>query len=121
MLNTNKSFNCIDEWLISNTNLPHESSLRIMQLNIRSMNNVTKFDSIKEVLHRFDRRVDIIVLGETWIQQDRVCLFNIAGYKSMFSCRNESNGAWQFFTEMNSMWMNAATQLRTVCTISNWC
>lgn len=96
-------------------------SLRIMQLNIRSMNNVTKFDSIKEVLHRFDRRVDIIVLGETWIQQDRVCLFNIAGYKSMFSCRNESNGAWQFFTEMNSMWMNAATQLRTVCTISNWC
>lgn len=97
MLSSNKSFDCIDEWLTSNNNSPCETSLRIMQLNIRSMNIISKFDSIKEILHRFGRRVDIIVLGETWIQHDRVRLFNIAGYKSMFSCRNEPNGGLAVF------------------------
>lgn len=98
MFNTNKSYDCIDEWIVSNKNSPcFTSSFKILQLNIRSMNNLSKFDSLKEILQRCDQRVDVVVLGETWVQNDRACLFSIDGYKSIFSCRSEPNGGLAVF------------------------
>lgn len=67
-------------------------SLKILQINIRGMNNLSKFDGLKEFLDRYAGAIDVLVVGETWLQSDRTNLFKINGYKSIFSCRPESSG-----------------------------
>lgn len=76
--NTNKSGGCFQ--------------LKVLQFNVRGMNNMDKFDKIKEILDLYSGTVDILVIGETWVKQDRKQLYAINGYRSMFSCRPDSQG-----------------------------
>lgn len=94
---TNKEYQCIDDWISNKYILNPKSSFRILQLNVRGMNELSKFDVIKETLQRYGEKVDVLVLGETWVKADRVCLYAIAGYRSVFSCRNDSHGGLAVF------------------------
>lgn len=87
----NHVYECIDDWLMNKYTAMNES-LNIMQLNIRGMNDLAKFDCFKEVLHRYGKNVDVVVLCETWIKDDRTCLFELDGFKGIFSCRTDSHG-----------------------------
>lgn len=76
----------------SNTNY-----LRIIQWNIRGMNNLSKFDSILEMVDQCQSSADIIVIGETWVKNGNSKLYNIPGFNSVFSCRDSSNGGLAMF------------------------
>lgn len=93
----NKSFICIEDWIKNKYVLSADSSFKILQLNIRGINDLAKFDSFKEILHRYGDRIDVIVLGETWIKAERVNLYEINGYNAIFSCRNDSHGGLAVF------------------------
>ena len=67
-------------------------TLRILQFNIRGMNDPDKFDHVKEILTLYPNPIDVVALGETWIKKDRVQHYQIDGYKSVFSCRPDSRG-----------------------------
>lgn len=66
--------------------------LRVLQLNLRSIRFLNRFDLFKFYLSRFPHVFDILVLSETWIQPDMVGLYNIPGFKSVFSCRKGYGG-----------------------------
>lgn len=94
--NCNSSFACIEDW-IKNKNISPVSSLNIIQLNIRGINQLSKFDCVGELLQRLGKRIDIIVLGETMLKDDRTSLYNLSGYRSFFSCRKEAGGGLAVF------------------------
>ena len=87
----NKLYECIDDWLI-NRYVSVNESFRILQLNIRGINDLAKFDGFKNILRRYALKIDVIVLCETWITEDCVGLYKIDGYEGIFSCRSVSNG-----------------------------
>lgn len=97
MANTNNfSHDSIDEF---NESIPvvESNHLRIFQWNIRGMNDLTKFDTILEMLHQCKVSIDVIVIGETWVKKDNTKLYNIPGFNSVFSCRDNSNGGLAVF------------------------
>lgn len=51
------------------------SSLSFLQWNIRGMNNLDKFDCLKEILAVYGRQIDVLVIGETWVRESRKQLF----------------------------------------------
>ena len=82
---------CIDDFNNHNTN-KSDKYLRLLQWNIRGMNDISKFDAILEILDQCDVPLDILVIGETWLRADNTSLYDIPGYQSVFSCRNSSSG-----------------------------
>ncbi|XP_055616637.1 uncharacterized protein LOC129762427 [Toxorhynchites rutilus septentrionalis] len=90
--NNNFYFDTIDQLNKNITKIATRFPLKILQINIRGMNNPNKFDSIKEFLNRYVGVIAVLVVGETWVQSERTNLFKINGYKSFFSCRPECSG-----------------------------
>lgn len=66
--------------------------LKVLQLNIRGMNQLSKLDRIKEVLSTFSGNIDVLVIGETWVKENRIGIYSISGYSSIFSCRDDAQG-----------------------------
>lgn len=62
---------------------------------------MSKFDNVRELLDRYGERVDIIVLGETWLKDDKAVLYSIKGYKGYFSCRDSSHGGLALFVRQD--------------------
>lgn len=93
----NFSYDCIQDWIENKIKPDSLLSLKTIQLNIRGLNELEKFDSIRELLQRSRDRVDLIVLGETYLKSERTCLYNLQGYDAFFSCRNESKGGLALF------------------------
>lgn len=56
------------------------ANLKVLQINIRSMNDPEKFDAIKEFLELYSGSVDVLVIGETWVKSNRIGLFQLDGY-----------------------------------------
>lgn len=75
----------------------NETSLKIIQINIRGLNDFDKLDSLCIFLRNLNTCVDVIVVGETWIKQDRSQFYNIPGYISIHSCRSKSSGGLALF------------------------
>lgn len=50
-------------------------ALRILQLSIRGMDTLEKFDKLKELLDDYTGYIDLLVIGETWLKSDRTQLF----------------------------------------------
>lgn len=93
MTNKNNYFhNTVDELSRNICRTTCRNPLRILQLNIRGMNNLDKFDDLKLLLTRYPGTIDVLVIGETWVKNERKNLYNIEGYKSIFSCRPDSLG-----------------------------
>lgn len=88
----NYNYVCIEDCIVNKRNLNLNATFKVFQWNVRGMNTLEKFDAVKEFLHRYDDCIDILVLGETWLQQSKTALFQLDGYRSTFSCREVSNG-----------------------------
>lgn len=78
--------------LNQNASQQNDCSLRILQFNIRGMNEPDKLDYIKELLTMYPKNIDVVVIGETWVKEEKVQCFQIDGYRSIFSCRPEFRG-----------------------------
>lgn len=70
----------------------HSNVLRVLQWNVRGVNEVGKFDTILEFLDNLCVPMDVIVLGETWLKDVNCSLYNVRGYNATFSCRESSSG-----------------------------
>lgn len=71
--------------------------LIMMQLNIRGMNRTEKLDSLCIILQNLTVAVDVLVIGETWLKEERSKYCNIQGFKSVHSCRSSSSGGLAIF------------------------
>lgn len=88
----NYYFDTIEELNKHSRNSVGGFQLKVLQFNIRGMNNINKFDQLKEILQLYSGTVDVIVIGETWVRSDRQQLYNIDGFRKLFSCRPDSQG-----------------------------
>ena len=75
--------------------------LRVFQWNICSMNDLEKFDHILQTIEYSKATFDVIVICETWLVKEHCSIYNIAGYNSIFSCRNQSHGGLAVFVKDN--------------------
>lgn len=66
--------------------------LRILQWNVRGVNDLRKFDEILIAVDSFSVPIDVIILGETWLKSGNTGLYGIQGFKSIFSSRENSSG-----------------------------
>lgn len=82
----------------STLNQPSRATiLKILQINIRGINQIEKFDSLCEFLRSLNTDIDVVVIGETWLKKGRTTVYNIPGYQGTFSCRNTSAGGLAVF------------------------
>lgn len=64
-----------------------------MQMNVRGINKIDKFDKIKALLNQLKYKNDLIVLGETKIKKRfPINLLNIPGYDKILCMRQSNNG-----------------------------
>ena len=75
----------------------HLPNLRILQWNIRGMNQLDKFDNILQTLDHCEAAIDVVVIGETWVKKENVGLYNIPGYNKVFTCREGYGGGLAIF------------------------
>lgn len=62
-----------------------------MQLNIRGINEYSKFQTFKMLMDKLNIKIDIIVLGETKLKQTfPINLYNISGYQRYVCCRKST-------------------------------
>lgn len=108
---TNFSHDSIEDFNESYS-LNENKYLKILQWNVRAINNITKFDEILQTLDCSKTSVDIVVLGETWLKTDYCSLYDIPNYKSFFSCREESNGGLALFVNKSS----TSKLIKSTCT-----
>lgn len=103
MANTNNySHDNLDDYNESIS--PTESNtnhLRVLQWNIRGMNDLCKFDQLLLTLDHCRHQIDVVVVGETWVKVENKSLYNIPGFYSIFSCRDSSNGGLAVFIRNN--------------------
>lgn len=71
--------------------------LTLLQINIRGINNLEKLDCFTSFVESLRTNVDVIVVGETMLKQERCQYYNIAGFSSVHSCRNQSSGGLAMF------------------------
>lgn len=93
----NRKYSDIEQWIINKHKNHTRTTLRVLQFNIRGINDLDKFDTFKEILQRYSSRIDVVVLGETWLKADRTGLYQLNGYKGIFSCRTHSHGGLAVF------------------------
>lgn len=95
---TNNKFDCISDWIEQNKMpIGGSNSLKILQWNIRGINDLAKFDCVGELLQRCKKRIDIVILCETWVKSDRTQMYKLDGYTGVFSSRSESHGGLAVF------------------------
>lgn len=73
------------------------AGLNMLQINIRGMNRLEKLDSLSIFLQSLNITVDVLVVGETWLKEGRSRYYNISGFRSIYSCRNNSSGGLALF------------------------
>lgn len=82
---SNNKFDCITDWIEYNKeNAGRPNSLKILQWNIRGMNDLVKFDCIGELLQSCGMRVDVVGVCETWVKTDRTRIYKLDGYTVFF-------------------------------------
>lgn len=97
----NLLYDNFEECIMNKSVLNHKSAVKIFQWNIRGMNSLEKFDGVRELIDRYGDPIDVLVLGETWVKEGNQEMYNLAGYKSIFSCRARSNGGLVVYVRSN--------------------
>lgn len=73
------------------------NGVNMLQINVRGINQISKLDSLCVFLQSLPVNVDVLIIGETWIKNDRCKYYNIPGFKSTYSSRNKSSGGLAVF------------------------
>lgn len=92
MDNILKESNIFVEPPIQRSFFARESCFNMLQINIRGMNNIEKLDSLAIFIDNLGTPVDILIICETCIKQDRSSFYNMNGFSSIHSCRTQSAG-----------------------------
>lgn len=93
MANTkNTTFQSVALFHQNSTNI-HSKGLNIMHINAQSCANLSTFDEITHFIELCKFKIHVIIIGETWFQQTDCNLYEIAGYRSLHSCRQHRRGA----------------------------
>lgn len=62
--------------------------------------NLRTFDELKPFISNCVKRIDNIVVGETWIKSSETSLYDIDGYHGIHSCRaNRRGGGLSIFVK----------------------
>ncbi|KAG5666481.1 hypothetical protein PVAND_014508 [Polypedilum vanderplanki] len=68
------------------------TGLAILQINIRGINKLKKFDKLKLLLSQFKTKPDVIVVGETKLKPlSPINIYNLVGYAKYFQSRSNIN------------------------------
>lgn len=54
-----------------NMNINKATSLIIVCINAQSCANLRAFDAIKHFLSKINKKIDIVIIGETWFRKDQ--------------------------------------------------
>lgn len=103
MANTLENYNHdnITDFNTAYKNNISNKTLKIVQWNVRGMNNLAKFDEIALFLESCESEIDVLIIGETWLKPENCQLYVIPNYSSYFSCRNASNGGLAVYIKEN--------------------
>lgn len=71
--------------------------LRVMQWNVRGINDFQKFQEILLAVDHLVTPIDVIIIGETWLKAENTALYTMIGYKHIFSSRESSSGGLAMF------------------------
>ena len=89
----NNYFGNLDEFSTKNLKPDLNSRiLNLLQINICSMNNLHKFDTLVSSMDSLLTDVHLLVISETWVNSLNVFSFNINNFTSIFSCRDDRRG-----------------------------
>lgn len=66
------------------------NSFRILYFNARSLRN--KMLDLEFIINKMKKVIQIVVITETWMNEDDVSLFSLKDYKGFFSCRSSRGG-----------------------------
>lgn len=86
-LTTNILHNSISEYLHFTQHYTNIKKIKILQINMRSIRNLEKFDILKQLIDEI-KQVDLVIVSETWLNKDHFEFYEISGFKGFFSGRN---------------------------------
>lgn len=66
------------------------NSFRILYFNARSLKN--KMLDLEFILKKLKKEIHVVVITETWMNEDDVRLFKLKNYNGFFSCRSSRGG-----------------------------
>lgn len=75
---------------ISNIRFSSTSSIKMLYLNARSLRN--KVDELQVILKLIKAKIHVIIISESWINNDDIQFFNFYGYQSEFVYRPNRTG-----------------------------
>lgn len=91
-LNENFYFSGAYDFCCSNVNFLCRNKLNILQINARSIKSDERADALKTFLKMLKVDLDVIVIGETWFDEEGAQAFGLDGYRGEYSVRSESGG-----------------------------
>lgn len=72
---SNRYFLSIGDFNDSISNINH--GLKILQINVKSIDNMARFDKFRSFISDFNTDIDIIIISETWLHSELIGLYNI--------------------------------------------
>jgi hypothetical protein len=80
------------------SSVTHNNNLNILQINACSIKSSKKMEQVRLFIAMMDVGLDIIIIGETWLDDITSPLFNIPGYKAEYESRyNRTGGGLAIF------------------------
>lgn len=93
---TNRYFETEQDYLMEMNECDTMNGIVVFVLNAQSCANLKTFDELKLLIVNSERKIDIIVVGETWIRSTETSLYHIDGYYGIHSCRANRRGGGLF-------------------------
>lgn len=75
--------------------------LSVLQLNVQRISNLDKFHDVLIYIGSIEHKPDILIFTETWIVRGTESLYEIPGYRSIHSCRDEQSAGIACFYKQN--------------------
>lgn len=69
-----------------------KNNILAVSFNAQSCANLSAFDDIKYFLGKCKKRIDIVIISETWFKADQCGLYEMRGYKAIHDCRKGRRG-----------------------------
>lgn len=88
----NESITTVDNYKGHKNDIYADNNLKLLQLNVRSLLNMNKFDLFLDFLDSFPNCFDILILSETWLNDNCFKLYSIPGFNAVHACRDRIGG-----------------------------